>query len=715
MNQYYPPLFLTLKRIVVCPSKSVLLPLFATALACQSASAVDNEVAKSSTEAEPADEYLISATIVTAQRMQSSLRAHSGSIAILDNSALDLIGHSHIQESLNRLAGINFHRNNGQEYLPAVRSPVLTGPGACGGFLVMENGVPIRPNGFCNVNELFETHSEQAQRLEVIRGPGTAFHGSNALHGLIHVLNAAEINRPSSLFLQEGPHDFSQLGLSLANDTWGLALTTAHDGGYRDESGYDQQKLSVRHASRNKKLEVITDFTATNLNQETAGFAVGKDAYKGSQLSKVNPNPEAYRDASSARLSSKITFANDLQITPYARYSEMAFLQHFLPGTPLEENGHHSIGLLSHWQYPLNEQLLVQAGVDLEYADVWLKETQAEAVSGSPFLAATIPLGKHYDYQVNSLLTAPFARIQWQPADALSLTFGLRFEHQQYDYNNRMLSGRTREDGSDCGFGGCRFSRPEDNRDSFSNLSPKLGLVYQLAKHHQLRAHLARGFRVPQMTELYRLQREQLQTDLDPETITNIELGIRGRWQQLSYDIALYQMKKDNVILRDTSFFNISDGKTRHRGLELAVGYNFNPHWDLGLSTSFARHRYDNNPGLSTGGVDGNDVDTAPRHFGNLRLGYSPNQSIRGELELSHMGRYYTDPENLHHYEGHDIINLRLHWQITPRLGTTLKVLNLTNREYAERADYSGFVGERYFPGEPRGVYLRLNYQLAED
>ena len=33
---------------------------------------------------------------------------------------------------------------------------MLSGPGACGTFLVLEDGMPIRPVGSCNVNELFE-------------------------------------------------------------------------------------------------------------------------------------------------------------------------------------------------------------------------------------------------------------------------------------------------------------------------------------------------------------------------------------------------------------------------------------------------------------------------------------------------------------------------------------------------------------------------------
>ena len=38
-----------------------------------------------------------------------------------------------------------------------------------------------------------------------------------------------------------------------------------------------------------------------------------------------------------------------------------------------------------------------------------------------------------------------------------------------------MLSGNTRDDGTICGFGGCYYSRPEDRKDNFDEVSFRLG------------------------------------------------------------------------------------------------------------------------------------------------------------------------------------------------------------------------------------------------
>ena len=98
------------------------------------------------------------------------------------------MGAKHQADVLNRIAGVYVQRGSGAESLMAIRSPVLTGAGACGAFLVAEDSLPIRPVGFCNLNEMFELNYEQAGAIEVLRGPGSAMFGASAVHGVVNVL-----------------------------------------------------------------------------------------------------------------------------------------------------------------------------------------------------------------------------------------------------------------------------------------------------------------------------------------------------------------------------------------------------------------------------------------------------------------------------------------------------------------------------------------------
>src|SRR5690606_17224605 len=131
----------------------------------------------------------------------------------------------------------------------------------------------------------------------------------------------------------------------------GGSLLAEHDGGWRDASGLEEQKLNFAVARKREDASMVLRLTATNLNQETAGFSEGQDAFRNEAIARANPNPEAYRDAYAMRVTGRyeqrLTERLTLAVRPYLRHSRMDFLQHFLIGKPLEENGQDSIGVLS--------------------------------------------------------------------------------------------------------------------------------------------------------------------------------------------------------------------------------------------------------------------------------------------------------------------------------------------------------------------------------
>ena len=654
---------------------------------------------------------------VTASRSEQLLSEVAKDITVINQTSLSQIDHSHIQQVFNRYPGVNFHRNSGQEYLAAIRSPVLTGAGACGSFLMMENGIPLRPTGFCNVNELFESHHEAASRIELLRGPSTPYFGSNGLHGIVNVVTPASIYNPDKVRVSVGENDFYALGLTASTQgsnasNSSLALNIIDDGGFRDSTGTEQQKISLSHEQETNIAnveKVATYFTGFNLDQNTAGYLVGEDAYEDKYLITTNPNPEAYRKAYGWRASQAWQFDNGLTIKPFARFSKMDFLQHFLPGQPTEKSQQYSLGTQSQFTGLTWENGSLNIGVDGEYAKVKLHQYQLSPTQGSAFLQETVPQGDHYDYQVDVISTATFAQVNQVLTDNLLLTTGVRLEYSHYDYDNKMLAGRTRDDGSECGFGGCRYARPESRKDSFTNLSPKLGLNYTIDSAQQAYINISQGFRVPQTTELYRLQRAQQVADLDSENIRGVEGAWRYSGEQAAISLSGYWFNKYDVILRDRDFYNISGGETSHRGVEMSFDYQLNPAFKLSGNSSYSIHQYENNPGLSAQDIVGNDVDTAPRLTANGFINFEREQWW-AELHLQHMGSYYLEPENEHRYDGHLLVNARTRYQLNAAMSIQLHILNLTDERYAERADYTGFTGYRYFPGQERNLKVSIDY-----
>ena len=247
---------------------------------------------------------IIDEIVVTSQRREQPLFEHAGNIALIDGSTISAVAHQHIHELMTRVSGVWLVRGSGEEHLTAIRSPVLTGAGSCGGFLFLEDGIPIRPAGFCNVNQMFELNTEQAASIEVIRGPGTALYGSNALHGIVNVVTAsADDGHRNMAAIEAGSNEFIRVKASVSDRAATLAsFVYADDGGFRDDSGYHQAKFNIKRGWQLPASDLIVALSATDLDQDTAGFIFGKDAYKDPAQNRVNLNPEAFRDASSQRL-----------------------------------------------------------------------------------------------------------------------------------------------------------------------------------------------------------------------------------------------------------------------------------------------------------------------------------------------------------------------------------------------------------------------------
>ena len=659
--------------------------------------------------------------VVTAERRAEPALQTPLSIGRVGAGDLRLVGETHASEVLNRVPGVMIQRGSGQESLTAIRSPVLTGAGSCGAFLFLENGVSIRPVGFCNVNEMLEINVEQAEAVEVIRGTGGALYGSSAMHGIVNVLQPLPSGRARlGAGLVLGPDDYRRASiegrLDGAQTGFGLAALHTHDGGWRDSSGFDEAKLNATWARGHGATPWRVDLAATDLDQQTAGFIVGQDAYRDERLAASNPNPEAYRAARALRLTGSFTptvpLAATLELRPYLRHSRMDFLQHFLLGKPLERNGQDSAGLLSALRWTGSSGDSAVVGADLEVAQSTLVETQVEPTTGGSAAANAIrPAGRHYDYRVDSRVAALYGEYARRIGERWRVDAGVRAEYVVYDYDNRMLAGNTDERGVPCDFGGCLYSRPADRTDTFVDLAPKLSVSVALAEGLQAYATVARGFRPPEMTELYRLQRAQRVADLQSERLDTREVGLKGRFARAQFALAAFDMDKQDVILRESNGFNVGNGRTSHRGLEYDLSWS--PLDALLLSTggTFARHRYEFTRAVEGGEriERGNDIDTAPRRLQRVALQWQPSALFQAEAEWQQVGGYWLDAANEHRYRGHELVNLRGRWFLGPQWTASLRISNLLDRAYADRADYA-FGTYRYFPGRGRATFAELSW-----
>ena len=676
--------------------------------------------------------------IVSGSHSNTDVMALDSNVERINQDDIERVNAALASDILNRASGVYVQANNGVENLPSLRSPILTGPGAGGAFLFMQDGIATRAAGFANNNGLAELNLAQADSIEVIQGPNSAVYGSNAVHGVINVLSLSPQNGGNA-GITFGPNERVQFNGAVGhvdNTTdvsqgVGLTLQVIDDGGYQDESGFTSTKLGLRHDYQQDKLTIQSTLSGFDLDQDTAGFIASGDngegcfsstfapseLYKDRSAMEKNCDTDAYRQWSSLRGASHINYQLDanqaLNFTPYFRTNSMEFRQHYLPSRAIEENSHYSIGLNSDYQWQVNSAVALVVGLDADWTHGELTETQEQDDMFS--FGKARQQGVHFDYEVNATTLAPFIQVNWQINNALSVNSSLRVDYTDYDYNNLISDGTTKADGSFCINNdgeevSCLYQRPADRNDSFNNTSAKIGTNYRLNEYVSLFANWTNGFRAPQTTDLYRLQNQQTIGTIKSEEVNSIEAGVRSAFQNLQVQAVVYSMQKDHFFFRDDDGLNVTDGETDHKGIELSAIYQLLESLTISVNYAYAQHEYDfDRP--SSGVVNGNEIDTAPRNQGNARLNWQPTAKTELELEWQHVGSYYLDPANAHEYQGHDLLHLRGQWQVSERVNLTAKLENLTDQKYASRADYA-FGSYRYFGGQPRAIYVGANYSF---
>ena len=186
---------------------------------------------------------------------------------------------------------------------------------------------------------------------------------------------------------------------------------------------------------------------------------------------------------------------------------------------------------------------------------------------------------------------------------------------------------------------------------------------------------------------------------------------MRNIQQRLTLDISLFAMQKRDSVYRDADGFNVTGGRSKHRGIEFSVDWQLATDWALSIDASYARHTYNFDVVASRGEafVSGRDVDTAPRWLGSMELQYQPSERVDLGLQWTSIGKYYLDAENQFSYPGHSIANLRAGIRLTQQWRVIFRLNNIADRDIADRADFA-FGNYRYFPGRGRELFAEIRY-----
>ncbi len=656
---------------------------------------------------------------VTATREAQKVSETPATVNVIRAEEIAAARPAHPSEIMQKVPGVWINVTSGEGHQTSIRQPLTTNPV----YLYLEDGVPTRSTGFFNHNALYEINLPQAGGIEVIKGPATALYGSDAIGGIVNVLSRPAPDGPEAeAGVELGANHWKRLLLTGGDggETWGLrpSLNVTHTDGWRDATGYDRKSFSLRwDQALGDAATLKTLLTTSDIDQQSAGSTRLREADYDHNPT-LNYIPISYRKVKAVRLSSAYerSFGQSLlSLTPYLRYDDMQQLPNYI-GAPNQINTsrNHSFGLLAKYRTdfePMRARLIV--GLDLDrspgsYFERVITPRSVTLASGAKQYVSYSETGaRNYDYDVTYTGVSPYLHGEISPLAPLRITAGVRFDRISYDYDNNLSVLRT---------GSKR--RPASTQVTFSHVSPKLGATWQLNPTDSLYASYAEGFRAPSEGQLFQQGSNANTVDLKPVQARNLELGLRGRAGWLDYTAAVFELRKTDDVLsyRDPVTLvttAVNNGKTSHRGLELGLSAALAHDVRLNGAFSYIKHRYDEWVVDATHDFSGNEIESAPRVLGNVSLNYSPAVLAGGKLALEwvRLGRYRMDQANTpgQTYDGHDLFNLRGNVFVSRQWELYGRLMNLTDRRYAEAAAYTAS-GREFAPGLPRTAYVGVVY-----
>lgn len=554
---------------------------------------------------------------------------------------------------------------------------------------VQINGQPVY-SGLASVYGLEQIGTGDVDRIEIVKGAGSALYGSSAVAGAINIITREPSAIPSiSADIQFGNYGTNAYNISssMRNDRGNIGLNVYAqkvDHGVIDETGEGQTRKEVRQKDgvadrvesnlHNMGFSLYVDnpffkddkliFRGKGINEKRAGGIITDDYYK-------NPFTDGTENIVTNRYEGEVNYMkpigkrSELQFnTTYIDHNREATNDSFL-GDYMDTHDDETPNVLDMRPYIAKENTWVSTlsftsrlenhnlifGV--QYYTTKLNETGMYTVVDD----ASEYYGNAYKSIAHKHAREMGAYIQdeWSVSPRFTVVPGVRIDHhssgEEYESDRKVF---------DSDFPKTKFNE--------TSVNPRLALKYQLTRQITLRANAGTGFRAPYgFSEDLHLcsgsPRVWKSSELKAETSrsANFSADYYGDHFQVSANL-FYTSLKNKIDFADADdevkklgytyqWENIDDAVVK--GIELMVMANPVRNLNVGVDFALNSGKYDNNRG------DWTDTEYAdisryiprfPSTTGSVKLEYSPKSWIF-TLYGIYQGKMYIDyfsetPEN---------------------------------------------------------------------
>lgn len=626
----------------------------------------------------------VSDIVKTASRLPSPIETIPAHVSIYPSSLLESRGMLSIDDVLAAEPGIDVNRSSLFSISPDV---VLRGTGGSqpGRTLVLLDGVPVNKGdtGEFNWNRI---NSRDLQRIEVVRGPASALHGSSAMGGVINLLT----KRP-------------QPGLDAHVNVWGGQLHTrsvdvslsggtalAHDrflgfyifGNVLKSDGYIADPEEYRTPYTVKRFLSENSQTAKLLYSDgphTISLLYQRYDDERGEGEKIRADRGKFREFDTHFVTLQYRAALNrwrweakgyYQLEHYARLEERLRRDRYERFDALSDRT--DFGLLSSVHYDAQRWGQLSFGVDVRQSrvdggDIYRTSpdtvaNQGRLTSMSGFLQNTVSLIQH----------------------KLNLTAGMRWDQVRFDQG--LIHSTIPP---------WNVYNGELDSYTWNALSPKVGLNLRISEKSRLYASVGRAFRAAILDDLSRsgwmsAGPKIANPLLNPETLTNVEIGLEQRYRNARIQLTGYRaVGHDFLYYVDTDQFIFNGrfqlkqrqnvARVHMQGIEASLQVPLGKRLDFSIGWTY-----------NTSVID--DFPERPELVGNM-LTYTPQQKAKvaltfqsfvdGWITWEGFSTQFRDDLNTTSISAYDLLHIDLSKQLGRfvRLGITAR--NVLDTRYA--------------------------------
>ncbi|MDR2621194.1 MAG: TonB-dependent receptor, partial [Dysgonamonadaceae bacterium] len=387
--------------------------------------------------------------------------------------------------------------------------------------------------------------ASDAEKVEVIRGPGSLLYGSNALGGVINVITrkADEDGIHGNARIMYGSYNTQKyLGnAGYKKNKWNVYVSVNHD---RTDGQRDNSEFYITNAYAKAGYEFSPNWDAS----ADAIVADFKTVNPGAVTQPMFDNwAKALRTTYSVSLNNRYKNVNGSVQAFYNNGKHKVNDGHNANSNPrsyLFRSDDYNAGIALFESFRLIEGNLLTAGID---AKQWGGHAWNDSINGNK--------GEIVDKKINEF--AGYAVVQQTLFDKLTLNAGIRLENNE-GYGNEWI--------------------------------PQAGIAYNPVKQTTFKLSASKGFRSPNIRELYMYT--PANPDLKPERMNNYDLSYLQSLlgNRLHLELTLFYAQGENMItttMVNGKPLNVNTGKFINKGFDFGLTYTILPNLKLSGNYSF--------------------------------------------------------------------------------------------------------------------------------